>query len=216
MHSEIFMHYASLLNSYPIELGACWAVIRSDLNSVTVDELASRLGRNIGDLQPQALDDWPEVSEMPIHFITSRSALMTIEPLGSLFTAPAILERLSIGAQIWSVSWNESLKGQLCYARDGHCLAIHDFLHATWAHGPEAEIFNDHREFLSLHMPWDEDDEEDDYRYEQALIHWWAAGMTAIELTSGVRLEKQFLRGPLPTLLLDEESLRPTAKKEDW
>ncbi|MEV8634861.1 DUF6461 domain-containing protein [Streptosporangium sp. NPDC051023] len=201
MYEDVFQHYRSLLRSQPIELGACWGVLRGDPRPLTVEEVVRRLGHETDELRQHALDEWPELDGAPLHLVTAQSAVMTVEPHGARLSSPGLLESLSADARIWSVSWNTDQQAWLTYARDGRCLATYDFLYEPSAGGDEPDVFDRYHEFLAEHV---DVDEEDDSGYEQTLIRWWAAGMTVVELASGVRLETALLEGPLPTLLYDE------------
>lgn len=203
MYEDVFQHYRSLLKSQPIDLGACWGVLKGSSRPLTVEEAVLRLGRETGDLQQHALDEWPYLDELPLYFVTTESAVMTIEPHGARLSSPVLLESISVDAQVWSISWNVNHQAWLTYARDGRCLATYDFLYGSRANGEEPGVFDQYHEFIAEHVA---EAENDDSAYEQALIRWWAAGMTVVELASGVRLETDALERPLPTLLYDDET----------
>ncbi|MEU6415204.1 hypothetical protein [Microbispora sp. NPDC046933] len=202
MYEDVLEHYKLLLRCHPLELSACWTVVRGAAQKMSVNECVRRLGRDESALELLTLADWLEFDRSALFFVESEAAVMVVEPMGAILSSSSAMGTLSIGGEVWSVSWNENLAAQLNYARDGGLLAAYDFLYETRAGGAEPEIFDPYRDFLSEHV---RTPDEGNLQYENSLITWWAAGMAVVELASGVRLGSASLESPLPALVFEDE-----------
>lgn len=116
-----------------------------------------------------------------------------------LGTNPAVLQRLSEGARVYSAWWNVNANSLLSFAVGGELVLAIDALfpglqehHAGLGRWPELQAMTD---FFAAPMP--EDPDEDDLG-DRAGCDWRAACFAVIDRTTGARLTGEWLERPHP------------------
>jgi hypothetical protein len=116
-------HYGRLLQgdgSWLAE-GLAWTVVLPEEGSLSLEEIAARLLG--GDARPSLMTcDIEEASEDDVAIVEHAGrAVMIIAFSGAGHTSDDdTLSRLSVGAQVWHVSWEVTRNSRLIYAVHGH------------------------------------------------------------------------------------------------
>jgi hypothetical protein len=199
-------HYRRLISSIQwLGVGMCWtAVVPDDGRALTQDQVAARLARNMPYQlhAPTPLDAIgpPERDAYPVlvDWCGSTTVLFEWDYLGA---SPAVLQRLSEGARVYSVWWNVNANNLLSFAAGGEPVLSIDALfpgrqehYADLVRWPELQAMTD---FFATPGPEDLDQDEDDLD-DHADHDWRAACLAVIDRTTGARLTGEWLEQPHP------------------
>lgn len=200
---EVYGHYRRLVSEPELDVALCWAVVvpNDGADPLTLQEVSARLsGGTSYELRETAL---PHIVNLPLPrpgpcTVVDRSgAAVVLYGLEELGYASGALWRLATNARVYSAWWNVNSVNCLSLTVDGEVLLSIDGLfpgrpedHPNLAWWPElteiSEFFLDYvdEDYIGRDDGWD----------------WEAGFLTAIELATGVRLDRRWLDTEHPFL----------------
>ncbi|MBP2706213.1 hypothetical protein JOL79_20600 [Microbispora sp. RL4-1S] len=201
---EVFGHYQRLVGEPELDVAACWAVVvpHDSLDSLSLPEVSTRLGGGtsyaLREVVKPHFVNLPLRRQGPCTVVDRSGAAVVLYGLDHLGYSSGALRRLSSNARVYSAWWNVNSVNRLSLTVNGEVLVSINGLfpgrpedHPNLASWPEltamSEFFLDYvdEDFLGRDDRWD----------------WRAGFLTAIELATGVRLDRQWLDVEHPYLV---------------
>ncbi|MBB2914358.1 hypothetical protein FHS43_005670 [Streptosporangium becharense] len=199
---DVYEHYRQLIGDTMLHVHLSWTVMLPDDGAVspTLQEVGTRLGAGASYELREATS--PDVVHLPLcrpgpAWIVDRSDASIV--LYGDHPGAVALRLLSAGTRVYSAHWNVNSVNSLSLAIDGEILLMIDGLfpgrpqdHPNLMWWPEltamSNFFLDYEDsdFLGRDDGWD----------------WQAGFLTAIELATGVRLDRGWLDTERPYLML--------------
>ncbi|MFI6496088.1 hypothetical protein [Nonomuraea typhae] len=201
---EVYGHYQRLVGEPELDVALCWAVVVPDdsAGSLTLDEVSRRLGGGVSYELPGVANahivNLPLCRPGPCAVVDRAGAAVVVYGLEPLGYPSGALRRLASHARVYSAWWNVNSVNRLSLTVDGDGLVSIDGLfpgrpgdHPNLASWPELTTMS---EFFLDHVDEDFTGRDDGW-------NWRAGFLTAIELATGVRLDRQWLDVEHPYLV---------------
>ncbi|MFI7615155.1 hypothetical protein ACIBP6_28385 [Nonomuraea terrae] len=201
---EVFGHCQRLVGEPELDVAACWAVVVPDpgVGSLTLPEVGARLGGGtsyeLHEVAKPHLVNLPLCRPGPCGVVDRSGATVVLYGFEVLGYPSGALRRLASHARVYSAWWNVNFVNCLSLTVNGEVLVAINGLfpgrpenHPNLASWPEltamGEFFLDYvdEDFTGRDDGWD----------------WRAGFLTAIELATGVRLDRQWLDVEHPYLV---------------
>ncbi|MET9245510.1 DUF6461 domain-containing protein [Nonomuraea sp. NPDC003709] len=188
-------HYRRLRSSHPwLDVAMCWTVVVPDSGEAfTLDEIAVRLGGTtpyrlhesapFSAVVPPTGDAYP----LLVDWCGPAAVLFESDYLGA---SPAVLQRLSQGARVYSAWWNVNSHNRLSFAAGGEIMLMIDaFFPGRPEDYPGIGQWPELQAMTDFFVEFDERDEDYD---------WSAAWLAVIDQTTGARLTSEWLEQAHP------------------
>ncbi|MFI6738237.1 hypothetical protein ACIBI9_35375 [Nonomuraea sp. NPDC050451] len=201
---EVFGHYQRLVGEPELDVAACWAVVIPDdgVDSLPLPEVSARLGGGtsyeLREVAKPHIVNLPLCRPGPCAVVDRSGAAVVVYGLGHLGYSSGALRRLASKARVYSACWNVNSVNCLSLTVNGDILVCVDGLfpgrpedYPNLASWPELTAMSG---FFLDHVDEDSTGRDDSW-------DWRAGFLTAIELATGVRLDRQWLDAEHPYLV---------------
>lgn len=193
--NEVHEHYRRLIGEPEVDVAVSWTVVLpgNGADPLTVQEVSARLGGGTSyELHQRAhphIVNLPLPRPGPCAVVDRCGAAIVVYGLDQL-SLPGVLRRLSLDARVYNAWWNVNSVNRLSLAVDGEILLMIDGLfpgrpadHPNLVWWPELTAMSGF--FL--------DHEDSDFLGRDDDCNWRAGFLAAIELATGVRLDRGWL-----------------------
>lgn len=183
MSEELVEYYRDLMRSTGLDVALCWSVVRGLSKPVTIEDVVRRMGGDPTTLRERPLaaayDDYDPDAPL-IHLAQPGPAVIVVENNGFQATRPEVLRELSTDAVVHNIYWQVNGHDRWAYAVWRKVLATVDLEFPENRSGDDPDcVASDLDPLLrSYDRP---------HRY---------AGLAAISLRTGVRLDADWLARP--------------------
>lgn len=206
---QVYGHYRRLVSEPELDVALCWAVMvpHDGADSLTLHEASARLGGGVGYELHEAAN--PHIVNLPLPrpgpcaAVDRSGGAVVVYGLDHLGSSSGALRRLASNARVYSAWWNVNSVNRLSLVVDSEVLLSIDGLfpgdpedHPNLTWWPELAAMSEFFDF-----------EDEDWTGRDDGWSWKAGFLTAVELATGVRLDRQWLdtehpylvfRGPIP------------------
>lgn len=182
---DLLEKYTALLDGHQwLGVALCWTVIAPDAGAVGVDQVLERLGVSPqARLRSEAPLSAEEYGDPPLAYVDQiGDAVVLFEINGFQGSLTEVLERISVGARVFSAYWNVNGLSYLSYAVDGRVLTFMEGAFPEDRGGIDPDALNDH--LTDLFQIAETEDGSGD---------WRAAMLATVERLTGVGLRADWL-----------------------
>ncbi|WP_433257833.1 hypothetical protein ACQPYK_21635 [Streptosporangium sp. CA-135522] len=199
---EVYEHYRRLVREPELDVALSWTVVLPDdgVDPLTLQEVSTRLGGGTSyELHQTAR---PHIVNLPLPLpgpcaVVDQLGTATVLYGPGCLSLSGVLQRLSPNARVYNAWWNANSVNYLSLAVDGEVLLAIDGLfpcrpedHPNLTRWPELAAMED---FFVDVVDQDCLGRDDGW-------NWKAGFLTAVELATGVRLDRGWLDGEHPYL----------------
>jgi len=188
MLSDVLAYYKDLVTT-GLPVAMCWTVTQPLGVALTLEDVASRLGGDPDDLEVLDLSEAYEIGPNDgwvLHLDQVGPAVTIFENNGFQGARSEVLRALSIDAKVHSAWWNVNAVTRFSFARQGELITA---MEAGW---PRAGV-----------RPNALDAELADLYDAMRTPGLWVAGMlTAVELRTGIRLDREWFDRPHEAIVI--------------
>lgn len=190
---EALDHYRALLREVEwLSVAMCWTIVVPDDGQASLAEVVDQaFGAAAGEIGPPThIQELPYGHKLPVSLGQHGTAISLFENNGLLGAQPPVLTRISTSASVYSVYWNINGDNSVNKAAKGQLLLTLDAMEfEEWSSADYRTAWPELQVIVESVDP-DGDD-------------WQAGALAAAELATGVRLDREWLTGRQPCVLVD-------------